>query len=380
MDSHKILMNLTNGSLRDHPDKGGPFAGENPLKHLITVVGIYATGLLCGFGILGNILSFIVLGKDNKRLPLFLILRALAVSDSILLATVLFMQVMANCYEFTGAFRRLYLIRGYLVMSVWPCIMMAQMSSVWLTVLVSIERWIAVCHPLRAGTMCTLKRAHLSVLGVMVFSIFYNIPRFIEYKLVATPRTTHSEDSNKSYDETFWNNEKSNLGSNDIYRYLYCATLYFLIIFLIPLVMITILNVRLVYTIKTAKRQWGNMTKRIKKEHKITVIPVCIVVVFYICATPALLAMVLDSVFLGKPFLDSLEYQTYIVISNMLVTLNSAVNFIIYCMLGKKFRQILWGMLCPRRPHKEYITAASLVSVDENMMVAKVMCENASTP
>jgi hypothetical protein len=371
-------MNITNGSLLDLLHSGG-YDDENPLKHLITVVGIYATGLLCGFGILGNILSFIVLGKDNKRLPLFLILRALAVSDSILLVTVLFMQVMANCYEFTGAFHGLYIIRGYLGVSVWPCIMMAQMSSVWLTVLVSIERWIAVCHPLKAGTMCTLKRAHLSVIGVMAFSILYNIPRFVEYRLEPMPHVTFSEDSNKSVEVTIWNNVKSEIGENHVYRYLYCATLYFLIIFLIPLVMITILNIRLVYTIKMAKKQWSNMTKRIKKEHKITIIPVCIVVVFYICATPALLTQVLDSIFLEK-IMESLEYNTYIVVSNMLVTLNSAINFIIYCMLGKKFRQILWRMLCPRRPHKEYITAKSLESVDENMMCTKVLCENTSTP
>ena len=58
---------------------------------------------------------------------------------------------------------------------------MAQTASVYLTVLVTIERFIVVCHPLKARSLCTTKRTRLGVLLVMSFSVLYNMSRFFEY-------------------------------------------------------------------------------------------------------------------------------------------------------------------------------------------------------
>ena len=321
----------------------GNDANDEFLTWLITVLGIYTTGLLCGFGVFGNILSFIVLGKENKKLPLYTILRALAMSDSCLLLSTLLLQVIANCYEYTGAFYDVYMVQGWLAEVVWPISMIAQMSSVWLTVVTSIERWVAVCHPLKAGSLCTTKRARLSVLGVVVVSICYNLPRFWEYTAVGVPKTDPSE---ANVTATHWTPNKTKMAEDHIYRYLYSTCMYFIFIFLLPLILITIFNVQLVYTLKKARKQWAHVNRRMKKEHKITLIPICIVIVFYICATPVLLANVIDSIFVT---INSIQYDTYLVVSNMLTTLNSAVNFIIYCMLGKKFRQTLWRMVCGAR-------------------------------
>jgi len=41
------------------------------------------------------------------------------------------------------------------------------------------------------------------------------------------------------------------------------------------------------------------------------------------------------------------DYYRYInAITNVLLTLNSAVNFLIYCLVGKKFRRIFVTMIC----------------------------------
>ena len=64
---------------------------------------------------------------------------------------------------------------------VYPIGLAAQTASVYLTVLVTIERHIAVCWPLRARYLCTQKRARVSVVVVCIFSILYNLSRFGEY-------------------------------------------------------------------------------------------------------------------------------------------------------------------------------------------------------
>ena len=44
------------------------------------------------------------------------------------------------------------------------------------------------------------------------------------------------------------------------------------------------------------------------------------------------------------------DYYRYInAITNVLLTLNSAVNFLIYCLIGKKFRRIFVAMVCDGR-------------------------------
>jgi hypothetical protein len=48
-------------------------------------------------------------------------------------------------------------------------------------VLVTIERFVVVCHPLKARSLCTTTRTRLGVVFVFSFSVLYNFSRFFEY-------------------------------------------------------------------------------------------------------------------------------------------------------------------------------------------------------
>ena len=48
---------------------------------------------------------------------------------------------------------------------------MAQTGSVYLTVCVAVERYVAVCHPLKAKSLCTFGRAKMYVICTAIFSI-----------------------------------------------------------------------------------------------------------------------------------------------------------------------------------------------------------------
>lgn len=63
---------------------------------------------------------------------------------------------------------------------IFPLALIAQTGSVYLTVTVTIERYIAICRPLRARLLCTYGRAKIYVMCVAIFSIVYNLPRFWE--------------------------------------------------------------------------------------------------------------------------------------------------------------------------------------------------------
>ena len=69
---------------------------------------------------------------------------------------------------------------------VYPMGLTAQTASVYLTVVVTIERYIVVCWALRARYLCTVGRAKLSIIIVCLCSILYNASRFAEYDHVTT--------------------------------------------------------------------------------------------------------------------------------------------------------------------------------------------------
>lgn len=330
-------MNLTSHSSLDFPDFINfthpsfnnesnmttipPFSNQSDEGPglLSDIVGIWVTGVICLLGLAGNILSFLVLLKAHSHSPMFLVLRAVAVSDALFLFTVLIIQTVVNLHPKTGILWWCYYYRGYIQYTVWPVLMMTQMSTVWLTVLVSIERFIAICFPLKAAAICTFSKVRRAVILIYVISIIYNIPRFVEFHV-----------AENSYID------KTAIGHHIVYRYLYACILYSLMLFFVPLLMLIFLNTKLVLALKEGKRQWETLQFRQKKEQNLTVIPLAIVMVFFVCGTPALVVNVIDS--MNPYLLAQTTFTVFLVVSNLLVVVNSAINFIIYCLLGKKFR------------------------------------------
>lgn len=60
-------------------------------------------------------------------------------------------------------------------------------ALVWVVVLVTVDRYMAVCRPLLAVEVRTLRHAQRAVAGVVVAAILYNIPRLFEYKVNIPP-------------------------------------------------------------------------------------------------------------------------------------------------------------------------------------------------
>ena len=316
---------------------------ERGSSELSDILGVWVTGVICLLGFAGNILSFMVLLQAFRRSPMFYVLRAVAVSDALFLFSVFVMQTIVNMHPDTGLLQWCYTYRGYIQYSLWPVLMMTQMSTVWLTVLVSIERYIAICYPLMASSYCTLRKVQQAVLLIFSVSVIYNVARYWEFEVA----------NNISLQKTV-------IGSHEIYRYLYSCALYSLFLFFVPLGLLIFLNLKLVLALNRGKKQWQTLQFRQKKEQNLTTIPLTIVLVFCVCGTPALVVNVIDSIY-PDIFMVYPSYVTFMVVANLLVVSNSACNFIIYCLLGKKFRSKLLE-LCHCNCHRSYRVVTHLVT------------------
>ncbi|CAH1782694.1 unnamed protein product [Owenia fusiformis] len=312
-------------------DNSTSFTFDQQWRFTFGTIISWLIGFICIFGIIGNILSVKVLGRHKQISPMFVLLKMLAISDMLFLMFMfllhIFPIILHKIDPFSAYFFEVFLISKF----VWPMSLVTQMSTVWITVAISIERYITVNHPLRrsvkmvtstASILPTTIRIKRASFAIFFLSAVYNIPRFFEYKADLKDL------------------RKSDFGDNEIYRYLYCAASYFLVLFFIPLILIISLNIRVVLALNDGQKRWERMNLRQKADHKLTRIALAIVVVFFVCGMPALAVNILE-VLIGH-----YEYHAILTrVANTLVVFNSAVNFMIYCLLGKKFRRLLKDML-----------------------------------
>ena len=316
--------------------------------HLI--MGVWLPGFFCIFGIVGNTLALIVLSRDRHSVTLYS-LKALASTDLILLVCAMLQQVIPLWCNVMNRLDTFCLNQGYIRVYVWPIVCIAQMNSIWLTVLISAERYIAIVFPLRASHMCTIRNIRLAVLITCLASIVFNIPKFFEFYPLA------EEDPN--YNVTRIIVGANALRSDPIYRYFYNTALYCLIIYALPLTILSRLNLSIVRMIKKAKKNWHRLNRSEKKEMNATILPLMIVLVFTICTTQSLIAFPLDAVFVEFVF----WLQIYTAVVNLLVIFNSAVNFILMCVFGRKFRSMLKDLLycCGQKRRNSHLSPKTSV-------------------
>ena len=314
---------------------------------LVTYVLVF--GVMCVFGLIGNTLSFLVLRWEKQSMSATFLLQMMALADNLFLLATGFAQIV-SVLTLLEQFEANPLM-PYMPSYAWPFVHITQMGTVWITVLIALNRYIAICRPFQASKLCTLSRAKLQVIVMVVFVLLYNIPRFLEYRVVhkTDPETNQTQ---AATDET-------SLKTSQLYNYLYETFLYCLFVFLGPLVILIVLNTCLV------RELWAARQRLIKRhlpvageeeENNLTLVMIVIILIFLVCQAPAFLNQLL---YFGIPhgYVCGHAYYYFYHISNLLVSANSSVNFIVYCAFRKQFRQRLKAFCRRQRSTSAYVNS-----------------------
>lgn len=375
---------------------------------LYTVVG----GSLCVFGVLGNILSFIVLqlqrGDGAASSATTLLLRALAVADSLVLVVAVPLYALTPVSAYIDApatvpvgetihpsgnlsamaasasgnlFRSYYNVYPSIMPYLWPLYLMPYTATVWLTVLVSADRYAAVCRPFRsaAAKLRSGSRTCRKVVYVAIFAVVYNIPRFFEYQSGGSDRDgarASANGSNSTLSPTDVVEEMteqpsiglSEFGQNKLYRILYANVLYFVVMHGGPILLLAFLNSRLITALKAQDRKRKLMSngrqtaaasnssgngggasqlhQQQQQQQDLTLTLVVVVFVFIICQTPTFVDHVLWTVVTKDQTQCGHWHYYYTAVGDVLAILNSSVNFVVYVVASPKFRRGLVALLC----------------------------------
>ena len=312
------------------------------------VCGI-TTGIIAILGISGILTSFIVLRNHKEQASTILLYRCLGCSDILLLVVSLLTFSVPVIGRYTAHNVTSYNlnVNMYLV----PLGMMAHMCTVWLTVVITVHRFIFVCRPHSIYTTHSHKILRILVLAMVLLSITMNIPML--FKNFSIPHgnevavNTTLSVSNLSRDFRDLDNRNDHLHAIDhlFYQVIYSKAIYCPVIYIVPLMSLIYFASRTNLAMKDFGQRKTKQKLQQQARHATRQI-ILIVVVFILCQTPVMIREILLAV------LDRADSECghflyyYAKMCDLLVVMNSSVNFIIYYLFGKRYRKIFSDAFC----------------------------------
>lgn len=305
----------------------------HPFPVFDVIMNVVIIGTLCIIGIAGNTLSIMVLQREHGNRVAVLLLQALAIADnSILLVSIVVISIFMGVFAILPPESISKEIFWYVEKYATPFGHMTHTATVWMTVLLAANRYIAICRPFQAQRCLTLSRAKLQVIAVFAFSVIYNLPRIFQVEIKRDKETGKISPS------------FTHIGPSSMFGRVYTNYLYSIFMLVLPLILLIILNARLVYALRASNHRMrrNSVTHTEVQDDNITFIMVIIIVVFMVCQTPDRVFQIISTNLRSKHPLNH-YLQCFF---NMLVVINSSSNFLIYYMFRKRFRKILRTGVC----------------------------------
>ncbi|XP_066558808.1 thyrotropin-releasing hormone receptor [Amia ocellicauda] len=349
MESSTVILQVELNSTISEVLKKMP---QNSLE--VQVVTILLALLICGIGIAGNIMVvLVVLRTKHMMTPTNCYLVSLAIADLIvLLAAGLpnISEVVASwVYGYAGCLCITYL--QYLGINVSSCCITA----------FTIERYIAICHSIKAQFICTVSRAKKIIACVWIFTSVYCIMWFF---LVDTNETEYADGVVVKCGYRV---------SRNLYTPIYF--LDFTLFYVIPLILATVLYgliARILFmnplpinpndrigddsvhqgrSNNTVNLSCKPNKGAVSSRKQVTKMLAVVVILFALLWMPYRTLVVVNS-FMNPPYLNT----WFVLFCRMCIYTNSAINSIIYNLMSQKFRAAFKKLYKCKRQRPEKVT------------------------
>jgi len=238
-----------------------------------TVIYRVVLPVICTFGIVGILLTLVVLSRKSMRTSTNCYLMALSVAD------LAFLVLIASLFVHSAAHHS----ESFQIYAVYAAIManVTLMASIWLTVVLAIERYVAICRPFLAARVCTIRVAVTAIGVVFVLALASRLPNFWEHR-ITWYRDPTSNNRSVAYVEM------TELAFNYVYVRLYPWLVDAVLASVVPFVALLVLNASLVREVRRSTHYLQHHTASVsttvqREELQISIMLISIVVVFFIC-------------------------------------------------------------------------------------------------
>ncbi|KAF7624785.1 G_PROTEIN_RECEP_F1_2 domain-containing protein [Meloidogyne graminicola] len=305
------------------------------------LLGVFALPfILCG--LLANGMSILIFSNRHMRKQsVNWYLLVLGTSDFVILLGAFSVLTLPRLSEilvwWTGT-----AISYYITPIFYAFMTMAQTISVWMTVAMSLHRFIGVCFPYQSGRVLTTRNVKGIIGGVILTAVLFNICRFFEK---VTFQVCWMEPIGVELPVL----RMTELRKNEFYRKLFYEWAYTLIMFVIPFTVLIGVNSMVILAIHKSRKihaklnvREGNGARKqeLAKEISTSIMLVSIVIAFLLCNTLAFAVNLLE-----KLDFQGLLYIRLVPWSNWLVLCNASINICIYCIFSERYRSLLFYYL-----------------------------------
>ncbi len=322
------------------------------VEYIHTSLNIGLGTIITIVGLIGNVLSFVVLSRDRRSQVASLLLKTLSVVDSVvLISTTLNGCLHPDSVYLSYTYRSLYLeiSRGLSAFFMST----SRAVSIWLTVLIASIRYIAIRYPLWMRAKLSLARTRLMIAMLVIAVVVYFIPAMYIGSLHVCREFTGCNDT------TTLDSHYYTPGEHEFE--LYHLLLGEVLITIIPLVLLICLSALLLIAYHKAVNLSAQLiAQNNKEENQITLSIIMVVVVLIICQIPSF-ALILN-IYLKKPYFYGGVWHVIYILRAFLLGLNSSVNVLIYSICCKSFRVKLINMIGKRSTHQSALSLRTLTS------------------
>ncbi|XP_045194328.1 thyrotropin-releasing hormone receptor-like [Mercenaria mercenaria] len=349
-----FLENSTRETLRQQ----GTSAVLN-YSSLYRIISLTINIILFLVGIVGNILVVIVVVRTRSmRTPTNCYLMSLAVADCLVLMSATLPAIPETFYQidewpFGRVMCSLLVFLQYLGVDT---------SALSITAF-TMERYIAICHPLRSQTMCTVKRAKRIIAGIWIFGILYCSP-WLGLTVLLQERRAH----------TLVDVCRVRLKREQYTAYYMTDLILFYIIPLLIAAVLYGLIARILFKTNISQDSSdvvmnGKRSRKRQITSRMQVVRMLVVIVFVFMTTwmPYRTMVVYNSI-AQKKYLD----LWFLMFSRTMVYINSAINPILYNAMSVKFRRAFKRILCCGHTGNEpHISVYSEINMENAMILSR---------
>ena len=320
----------------DHFNNADPLLTDK-ITYFVTM---YWFPVLVPIGLVGNTLSFLVMIKpSNRKMSTCIYMAAISVNDNIMMLIAIRTWLVTTL----KIHKRYTLECGFTSFS----ILLTLQNATYQVVAMTIDKFIAIKWPHKAPLYSTPHRAKWTAIGIYLVAILYNIPHILFSSLIG--------DDCVVYDV------------GGVYAKIY-SWLTFIVNGIIPIALLITLNLTIVIKVRksherfvkstsnnTSEQNFNIAEKRQRQsknvESQLTVMLLLVTTLFLLLIIPTYVRYL----YFSYAKRDTPEKQSgamlFYHLSYHLYFTNSGINFFLYCISGKKFRDDLRQLLscCGRK-------------------------------
>lgn len=345
------------------------FGADENYVYVIHQMLLYIPPFLLVIGILGNILAFIVLIKFCNKFSTYHFLYTLAAIDIIVL---LIGPLKVWIRHLSGKKME---DQSDICCKMFPFIgYFSSDASVWLLIMVTIERLVVLKLPLQKIWICTHRRTKHLIIGILITVGLINSPFLWTMKLQSNNTTEHSDlyvcGPLPEYEHFVRN----------IWPWIDAAMYSFP-----PFVVISITNSISLYHILASQRRQSSIAmlssqqrnNSIRKNVKLTVMLLALSVSFLVMALPINVVMLIGTMWNSTEHSPE-DYSTINLvrtIAELLMYTHHATNFILYFCTGSQFRRHFRETFFKKRESKKRKKSSEMSILKSSVKSRKAKCE-----